>query len=164
MHETIDLVTSPVYGTECTGLDDTHSMSAHMQVRGCNRALLETHFAARNYRGYSHAISQRCSTQTFAHYSHPALQFLSTCKAPNVMHTPASAHLLGDTSDIVTINVFLKGGRTGGCNRPLWSLCVCPTLCTCAPVPSWWTAAIQPATQRATWNLAALGAAVWAGF
>jgi hypothetical protein len=92
------------------------------------------------------------------------LQFLSTCKAPNVMHTPASAHLLGDTSDIVTINVFMKGGRTGGCNRPLWSLCVCPTLCTCAPVPSWWTAAIQPATRRAAWNLAALGAAVWAGF
>ena len=93
------------------------------------------------------------------------LQFLSTCKAPNVMHTPASAHFLGDTSDIVTINVFLKGGRTGGCNRPLWSLCVCPTLCTCALVPctSWWTAAHQPATQRAAWNLAAFGAAVRAG-
>ena len=93
------------------------------------------------------------------------LQFLSTCKAPNVMHTPASAHLLGDTSDIVTINVVLKGGRTGGCNRPLWSLCACPTLCTCALVPctSWWTAAHQPATQRAAWNLAAFGAAVRAG-
>ena len=35
-----------------------------MQVRGCNRALLETHFAARNYRGYSHAIS---------HLPHPSV-------------------------------------------------------------------------------------------
>ena len=106
----------------------------------------------RNYRGYSHASTSRI------------LQFLSTCKAPNVMHTPASAHLLGDTSDIVTINVFLKGGRTGGCNRPLWSLCVCPTLCTCALVPSWCTAAQPPATRRAACNMAALRAAVWAGF
>ena len=89
---------------------------------------------------------------------------VSTCRAPNVMHTPASAHLLGDTNDIVTINVFLKGGRTGGCNRPLWSLCVCPTLCTCALVPSWWTAATPPATRRAACNMAALGAAGWAGF
>ena len=105
----------------------------------------------RNYRGYSHASTSRI------------LQFLSTCKAPNVMHTPASAHLLGDTSDIVTINVFLKGGRTGGCNRPLWSLCVCPTLCTCALVP-WWPSAHLPATGGAAWNLAALGASVWAGF
>ena len=81
------------------------------------------------------------------------------------MHTPASANFLGDTSDIVTINVVLKGGRTGGCNRPLWSLCVCPTLCTCALVPcTWWTAAAhQPATQRAAWHLAAFGAAVRAG-
>ena len=70
MHETIDLVTSPVYGTECTGLDDTHSMSAHMQVRGCNRALLDTSFAARNYRGYSHAISQIPNVRNYRGYSH----------------------------------------------------------------------------------------------
>ena len=93
------------------------------------------------------------------------LQFLSTCRAPNVMHTPASAHFLGDTSDIVIINVVRKGDRTGGCNRPLWSLRVCPTLCTCALVPcTWWTAAAhQPATQRAPWHLPAFGAAVRAG-
>ena len=90
---------------------------------------------------------------------------LSTCRAPTVMHTPASTHFLGDTSDIVTINVVRKGNRSGGCNRPLWSLRVWPTLYTCELVPwTWWTAAPEPAAQRAACSVAALGAAVWAGF
>ena len=134
-----------------------------MQVRGCNRALLETSFAARKYRGYDHAISQIPATQTFAHLPHPSvLVYLQGAKCNAYPH--ASAHLLGDTSDIVIINVVLKGERTGGCNRPLWSLCVCPTLCTCALVPSWCTAATPPATRRAACNMAALAAAGWAGF
>ena len=50
------------------------------------------------------------------------------------MHTLASAHFLGDTSDVVTINVVRTGDRTGGSNRLLWSLRVCPTLCSVSTV------------------------------
>ena len=32
------------------------------------------------------------------------------------------------------------------------------------PCTSWWPSARQPATEGAAWDLAALGAALWAGF
>ena len=132
-----------------------------MHVRGCNRALLETPFATRKCRGYYHAICRAPNVmQTSSSFAWRALQ---SSQPPSIyLHV---GNFLGDTSDIVTINVVRKGNRSGGCNRPLWSLRVWPTLYTCELVPwTWWTAAPEPAAQRAACSVAALGAAVWAGF